>query len=171
MAIQIARSVGSTVYATASAGKRSVVERLGATFIDYNTVGVDDYVAQHTGGSGFDVVFDCCGGAVLDASFKAVSRHGHVVSALGWGTHLLAPLSFKAASYSGIFTLYPLLSGVGREHHGQILREATRLADSGKLAPIVDSREFTLETVDSAYEALLHGSVNGKLVVDVAMPG
>jgi NADPH2:quinone reductase len=35
------------------------------------------------------------------------------VSALGWGTHALAPLSFKAASYSGVFALLPLLTGDG----------------------------------------------------------
>jgi NADPH:quinone reductase-like Zn-dependent oxidoreductase len=168
MAIQIAQSFGATVYATASARKREVVEKLGAIFIDYNTTPVEDYVAQHTHGNGFDLVFDSNGGLVLDASFKAVSRFGHVVSALGWGTHLLAPLSFKAASYSGVFTLYPLLSGQGREHHGHILREATRLADSGKLTPILDPREFTLDTVDNAHEAVSKGAANGKLVVNIA---
>jgi hypothetical protein len=28
-----------------------------------------------------------------------VRRFGHVVSALGWGTHALAPLSFRAGTY------------------------------------------------------------------------
>lgn len=45
----------------------------------------------------------------------------HVVSCLGWGSHALAPLSFKAASYSGVFTLLPLLTGEGRAHHGEIM--------------------------------------------------
>src|SRR6266436_3711767 len=66
---------------------------------------VEDYVTVHTGGRGFDIVYDTVGGATLDASFNAVCRFGHVVSALGWGTHALAPLSFRAASYSGVFTL------------------------------------------------------------------
>src|SRR5579859_1900963 len=79
MAIQIAKSFGATVYATASARKRAIVENFGATFIDYNTTPVEDYVAQHTNGNGFDLVFDSNGGPVLDASFKAVSRFGHVV--------------------------------------------------------------------------------------------
>ena len=38
---------------------------------------------------------DTVGGATLDASFAAVKHFGHVVSALGWGTHALAPLSFR----------------------------------------------------------------------------
>src|SRR3569832_1105103 len=165
MAIQIANSFGAHVYATASARKREIVEQFSATFIDYTAATVKDYVARHTKGVGFDLVLDCCGGTVLDASFESVSRFGHVVSALGWGTHSLAPLSFKAASYSGIFTLYPLLSGEGREHYGRILREATRLADNGLLTPWVDPREFTLEAVDEVHELVSQGSANGKLVV------
>ena len=63
---------------------------------------------------GFDVVYDTVGGATIDASFIAVKRYtGHVVSCLGWSTHSLAPLSFRGATYSGVFTLMPLLTGVG----------------------------------------------------------
>jgi hypothetical protein len=45
-----------------------------------------------------------------------------------------------------IFTLPPMLTGPGREHHGQIMREAARLADPGRLRPRLDPRRFTLET-------------------------
>jgi NADPH2:quinone reductase len=112
---------------------------------------VADYVARLTGGRGFDLVYDTVGGTVLDASFAAVRRFGHVVSCLGWGTHALAPLSFKAATYSGVFTLLPLLTGKGRAHHGEILAEATRLAETGQLVPTLDPRRFTLATVCDAY--------------------
>ena len=84
---------------------------------------------------------------MLDDAFTAVRRFGHVASALGWGTHVLAPLSFRAGSYSGVFTLLPLLTGEGRAHHGEILAEATRLAEAGQLTPSLDPRRFTLETV------------------------
>jgi NADPH:quinone reductase-like Zn-dependent oxidoreductase len=167
VAVQIARKLGATVYATASARRRDRVESLGAVFIDYAGGTVDQYFAEHTAGRGFDVVFDCVGGAVLDASFHAVSRYGHVVSALGWGTHSLAPLSFKEASYSGIFTLQPLLSGAGLERLGQIMGEATLLADAGLLTPWVDSRVFTFDTIEAAYEVMSKGDASGKLVVDV----
>ena len=72
-----------------------------------------------------------------------VARFGHVVSALGWGTHALAPLSFRAASYSGVFTLLPILTGEGRAHHGEILREAAKLCEAGKIVPKLDPRRFT----------------------------
>jgi NADPH2:quinone reductase len=128
---------------------------------------VEQTVAQYTDGRGFDIVFDTVGGATLDASFNAVRRIGHVVSALGWGTHALAPLSFRAATYSGVFTLLPLLTGVGRAHHGEILRQATRLAEAGKIVPHVDPRHFTLAAVDEAYRAIEGRSTAGKIVIDI----
>jgi NADPH:quinone reductase-like Zn-dependent oxidoreductase len=67
-----------------------------------------------------------------------------------------------------VFTLLPLLTGEGRAHHGEILAEATRLAEAGKLVPMLDPRRFTLATVCDAYRAIMDGAGRGKLVVDVA---
>lgn len=166
VAIQIARAFRAEVFATGSAASKSFIERLGAIAIDYRQMSVEDYVAKFTGGRGFDIVYDTVGGATLDASFNAVARFGHVVSALGWGTHALAPLSFRAATYSGVFTLLPMLTGEGRAHHGEILREATRLIEAGKVVPRVDQRQFTLSTVGEAYRALEGNDAAGKIVVD-----
>jgi NADPH2:quinone reductase len=103
MAIQIARARGAAVFAIGSPPSRTAIERLGAGFIDRSDP-VEAYVARLTGTRGFDLVFDTAGGRALDDAFVAVRRFGHVVSSLGWGTHPLAPLSFRAATYSGIFT-------------------------------------------------------------------
>lgn len=168
IAVQIARARGAEVYATASPQRMAVVERLGATPIDRTTSTVDDYVAAHTGGEGFDIVYDTVGGPVLDASFTAVRTYtGHVVSALGWGTHSIAPLSFRGATYSGVFTLLPMLTGRGREHHGDILREVAALVDKGELRPILDPRGFTLDRVAEAHEAVESGTATGKVVVEI----
>jgi len=167
IAVQLARAFDAEVFATGSPKNKATIERLGATFIDYKGTAVEDYVATHTGGRGFDLVYDTVGGAVLDTSFNAVTRFGHVVSALGWGTHALAPLSFRAASYSGVFTLLPLLTGEGRAHHGEILREATKLMEAGKITPRLDPRHFGLETIGQAYAAMEDGTAVGKIVVDI----
>jgi NADPH:quinone reductase len=164
--IQLARALGAQTFATGSSGSRAFIESLGATFIDRHQP-TADFVARLTNGTGFDLVYDTAGGAALDAAFAAVRRFGHVTSALGWGTHALAPLSFKAASYSGVFTLIPLLSGEGRRHHGEILGHAARLAEAGKLVPRLDPRIFTLETVGEAYEAITSQTAEGKLIVDI----
>jgi NADPH2:quinone reductase len=140
VAVQLARAFGAEVFATGSAHSRAVIERLGATFIE-RTEPVSDYVQRLTGGRGFDRVYDTAGGAALEASFQAVRRFGHVVSCLGWGTYALAPLSFKEATYSGVFILPPLLSGEGRRHHREILDQARQLVESGRLLPVLEARQ------------------------------
>jgi len=90
------------------------------------------------------------------------------VSALGWGTHALAPLSFRSATYSGVFTLLPLLTGKERAHHGEILRQAARLVDAGKLRVRMDSRQFGLEDVAAAHQLVASGKPEGKVVIDVS---
>ena len=167
VAVQLARANGARVFATGSAKSAIAIQQLGAVPIDYKAATVDEYVGQHTDGRGFDVIYDTVGGATLDASFNAVRRFGHVVSALGWGTHVLAPLSFRAATYSGVFTLLPLLTGEGRAHHGEILREATSLVEAGNLRPRLDPRRFDLSGVGDAHAAIEDQSAKGKIVVDI----
>ncbi|WP_231983906.1 zinc-binding dehydrogenase [Mycobacterium sp. 852013-51886_SCH5428379] len=137
-----------------------------STAIDYTNQTVDQYVEEYTGGEGFDIIVDNVGGAALDASFTAVKCYtGHVVSALGWGAHSLAPLSFRGATYSGVFTLLPLLTGRGREHHGHILAHAAALADSGRLIPRLHSTAFPLDEVNDAYTLVENGTSTGKVIV------
>jgi NADPH2:quinone reductase len=140
---QLAKALGAEVFATVSAGKRHYVEALDATPIDYRAVSTEEYVDRYTAGEGFDVVYDTVG-----------------------GTHSLAPLSFRGASYSGVFTLMPVLTGFGRANHGDILRQAAALVDCGKLRPLVNSQRFSCETIAEAFECVASGS-EGKVVVDM----
>jgi len=166
--VQIALARGATVYATGSGASLEIIAKLGATPIDYQSTTVEEYVAQHTGGAGFDVIFDTVGGSTLDASFTAVRRYtGHVVSILGWGTHSLAPLSFRGATYSGVFTLLPLLTGEGREHHGEILAQIAELVDSGSLRALLHPDTFGLTEVAEAHDALASRTARGKVVVTI----
>ncbi|MCY1189284.1 Narbonolide/10-deoxymethynolide synthase PikA2, modules 3 and 4 [compost metagenome] len=168
VAVQLAKARGAEVYATGSVGNLDFIRALGATAIDYQTQRVEAYVEQFTAGEGFDIVYDTVGGSTLDASFKAVKPYtGHVLSCLGWGQHSLAPLSFKSATYSGVFTLAPLLTGKGREHHGSILREAAVLANAGQLAIRVDPQQFALDEVHDAFRQVAEGRGRGKTVIQL----
>ena len=168
LAVQLAKSKGATVFATVSPEKAALVESHGVIAIDHTRLSVEEYMLAYTNEEGFDIILDTVGGSVLDASFKAVRRYtGHVVSMLGWGTHSLAPLSFRGASYSGVFTLYPLISGKGRALHGAILREATLLAEAGEIKPLVNSHVYTLSTIGEAYRAVTGKAVTGKVIVEI----
>src|SRR5499427_7283129 len=80
MAVQLARAFGARVFATVSPEKKHVVEHFGAIPIDYRAASVEEYVAAHTEGKGFDIVYDTVGGTSLDASFTAIKRYtGHVL--------------------------------------------------------------------------------------------
>jgi NADPH:quinone reductase len=168
IAVQIARAFGAEVYATGEASQRATIEGVGATAIDFRASTVEEYVDRYTGGDGFDIVYDTVGGPILDASFRAARLYGgHVVSCLGWGTHALAPLSFRAATYSGVFTLLPLIRGKGRAAHGAIMREATRLVEAGKVRVRLDPNEYALADANAAHRDLIDGKTDGKLVVSV----
>lgn len=168
VAIQIAKANGSIVYATGSAEQKQIIESYGAIAIDYKAMPVEQYVKEYTNDEGFDIVLDTVGGTNLDASFKAAKYYtGQVVSILGWGTHSLAPLSFRAGTYSGVFTLLPLLTGKGRAHHGDIMEAAAKLAESGRLKVNLDPNRFTFEQVNEAFKLMEDGKARGKVVVTI----
>jgi NADPH:quinone reductase-like Zn-dependent oxidoreductase len=168
VAVQIAHALGASVVATVSAGKFGIVEGYGATPVDYRATKVADYVAQYADGVGFDIVYNTMGGSVLDEALVAAKPYGHVVSCAAFGTHNLAPGSLRCVTLSGVFVLLPMLSGNGRVHHGDILREATRLVEAGKLKPLIDERRFGLADAHAAHTAQMDGSARGKIVIDIA---
>jgi NADPH:quinone reductase-like Zn-dependent oxidoreductase len=167
VAVQLARAYNASVFATVSPDKKSIAESFGAIPIDYRSSSVEEYVAKMTADKGFDIVFDTVGGTTLDSSFLAVKRYtGHAVSCLGWGNHSLAPLSFRGATYSGVFTLLPLITGEGRAHHGKILGQITALVEAGKLKPLLNDHVFSVADIDRAHALVESGAV-GKVVVDL----
>lgn len=168
VAVQIARAHGAEVFAATRSDGVEIVRGLGATPIDVSSTSLEDYVNEHTGGEGFDVIYDTIGGPMLDAAFQAVAYNGHVASSAAFGNHELAPSSLRAASISGVFVLLPMLTGRGRARHGEILREITKLVEAGALKPIVDPNRFTLDTAREAHDAVGQGRASVKIVVDVA---
>ena len=167
IAIQLAKSFGAEVFATVSPEKEHIAKRFGAVSIDYRSLSTAEYVARHTEGQGFDIVYDTVGGATIDAAFEAIKPYtGHAVSCLGWSTHSLAPLSFRNATYSGVFTLTPLLTGFGQSRLGGILTEVAKLVDDGKLKPLLSERLFLSAELEAAFASVKSGSI-GKVVVEI----
>jgi NADPH2:quinone reductase len=142
--------------------------RLGATdAIDYQAETVGAYVKRLTHDEGFDVIFDTIGGQHLERSFQAARNNGQVVTTMALTQLDLKLMHLKGLSLHVIFMLLPLLTGIGRERHGAILREVAALADAGKLRPLVDETRFTLTTTANAYRHLESGEATGKVVIDI----
>ena len=54
--VQVARAFGAQVFATVLPDKADIVNGFHATPIDYRRLSVEQYVAAHTEGYGFDIV-------------------------------------------------------------------------------------------------------------------
>ncbi len=165
--IQLAKWAGATVFATGSSeDKRRIARDLGVDgAIDYRAQDVASYVAEHTGGRGFDVVFDTVGGENLAKSFEAVAVNGTVVCTAARATVDLSPLHAKGATLHVVFMLIPMLHGIGRARHGEILTEVARIADEGAVRPLIDPRDFTFDQVGAAHAHLESGQAIGKVVL------
>ncbi|WP_170378103.1 zinc-dependent alcohol dehydrogenase family protein [Ruegeria atlantica] len=168
VAVQIARHLGATVSATGrGADQMALIEGLSARPLDFTTQKVEDYVAAHTDGVGFDVVFDSVGGPNMTNSFAAAKLNGHVASTVAMVEIDLTPAHFKGLSLHVVFMLIPMMHDVGRQTHGDILKTLANLADAGGLKPIVDEHKFGWADVGAAYAHLTSGAAVGKVVVEL----
>ncbi len=170
VAVQLAAAAGAKVTATVSSPeKAALARRLGANeTIDYRNETVEAYVGRLTGGRGFDVVFDATGGSDIATSFAAARTNGQVVTIVSQYTADLTLMHTKGLSLHVVFMLLPMLTGVGRERHGEILSAAARLAEEGKLRPVLDAERFRLADVSAAHTRLEGGKAIGKVVIDIA---
>lgn len=166
VAIQIANYFGANVYSTGGGEKQTkLIEHLGATPINYKTESVADYVAEHTGNAGFDVVFDSVGGENIMTSFEAAALNGHIATTVSMCELDLTLAHFKGLSLHVVFMLIPMLHNVKREAHGEILRQVAKIAESGQLTPVLDEQKFSLSQVGEAHARLESGQAVGKVVI------
>lgn len=168
VAVQIAKAYGAEVFATVSTPqKQALVSQFGATPIAYRDVSVKDYVAQYTGGEGFDVVYDTIGGNVFEDAAAATRLYGKLISCAAWQDHNLSSVLGASLEFIGIFMLLPMLIGKNLERHGEILTQLASLVDAGKVQPVLDPASFSLDDVVAAHEHLASGKAVGKVVVDI----
>lgn len=168
IALQLANYFGAAVYSTGGGDLQStLIEKLGATAINYKTETVTDYVEKHTQGAGFDVVFDSVGGANLANSFDAAALNGQVATTVSMLEVDLTPAHFKGLSIHVVFMLIPMLHNHKRKQHGDILTKLAEIVDAGKLTPIIDEQTFSLTEVGKAHARLATGQAIGKVVVNV----
>jgi NADPH:quinone reductase len=163
--VQLAKIAGAVVHTTVSSpAKAEWAKKLGAdAVINYREEKVADYVALHTDDEGYDVVFDTVGGECLASSFQAVKTGGTVVTIAGRSTQDLSLLHAKGASLHVVFMILPLLTGIGKAHHGEILTRMSRLVARGRLCPLPDPEIFAFRDVGAAHQKLTDGKAVGKI--------
>lgn len=167
VALQLAKHFGAQVWATGGGEKQlALIEELGATPINYKTEAVADYVAKHTGGAGFELVFDSVGGANMANSFEAAALNGQVASTVSMCELDLTVAHFKGLSLHVVFMLIPMLHNFHRQQHAEILRELAQIVEAGGLKPVLDEHQYSLDQVGEAYARLESKQGMGKVVVE-----
>ncbi len=167
VALQLARHFGADVWSTGGGDKQlALIEKLGAVPINYKTETVDQYVAKHTDGHGFDVVFDSVGGANLINSFQAAALNGQVATTVSMCELDLTLAHFKGLSLHVVFMLIPMLHSFHREQHAEILRNLAEIVDAGGLTPVLDDTNFSLAEAGKAHARLQSRQAMGKVVIE-----
>lgn len=170
IAVQLARHLGATVYATASGRNIALLEELGAHHpIDYTSQSWQEVAA------GCDLIVDSLGGQALEDALKVVRPGGIVVSLmsglpeaakrhgpyLGFGAVLTRMVRLiVGARLSRQVRLKP----VARQPDGLALQELVKLVEAGQIKPLVE-RVFPFEELPQAHELLEQGRTRGKLVL------
>jgi NADPH:quinone reductase-like Zn-dependent oxidoreductase len=151
IAVQIAKSRGAYVVATASAEKRAFVESLGADeVIDYRSVDFSATVRD------IDIVLETVGGEYGERSLKTLRPGGLLVTIVDRLNEALASKA-KLAGFR--------FAGVSVEPDHQGLEELARLVDEGQLKVHVE-RTFPLERVREAHQ-FLTTHPKGKVVLTI----
>ncbi|HHF7347790.1 TPA: zinc-dependent alcohol dehydrogenase family protein [Legionella feeleii] len=167
VSIQLAKWLGAKVFATGSSAKKlEMAKQLGADFaIDYKKTTIESYVAEHTNGAGFEIVFDTVGGENFSECFQAAALFGQVISILAAGNYDLAPAFFKGLSIHLVLQPLPLITGIKRAHYGEILAKIATLVDEGFIRPLIDEQKFNITQVGAAHAHLENGNALGKIVL------
>lgn len=168
VATQLAKMRGAKVYVTGSSREKlETACELGADVgINYTKETVAEYVAEHTGGAGFDFVYDTVGGENVEKCFEAAALEGHVISISTRCNADLSALHAKALTLHVTFMLIQMLFDRGREHHGEIMRRTATAVDSGRLRPLIHEKRFAFSEIAMAHELLEGNGAVGKIVVE-----
>ena len=166
--VQLAKWVGAEVYATVSSESKAAIARSlrADVTINYYDTAVEEFVAQHTDGDGFDVVFDTVGNDNLQNAFKAAKLNGTVISTVSLSKQDLTLLHAKGLTLHLVYMLIPILSGTNRAYHGKILAKIAHLIDKDKIRPLIDDKIFSFSEVAAAHSYLESGQAIGKVVLN-----
>jgi NADPH:quinone reductase-like Zn-dependent oxidoreductase len=148
-ATQIARADGLNVIGVASAGKKDLVESLGAAHVPSGP----DFVhgVRALAPDGVDAVYDLVGGAVLEVAAELVTDRTKLITA--GGKDIVARLGG---------------SPVARARTAAVLDEVAQLVVDGKLDPLV-TQTFPLQRAAEALRTVEDGHARGKVVIEVAI--
>ena len=169
-AIQIARAMGHTVYATVGSDERvAAVEKLGAVGINYKTQDYVEEIKRHTGGKGVNVILDMVAGDYINRDLKCLADDGRIV--------IIALLGGAKATVDCNELMRRRLTVTGStlrprsvEFKGEIARALRErvwpLLEAGKIKPIIHAT-LPLDQAAAGHAMMESGEQVGKIILTV----
>jgi len=167
-AIQIARSIGATIYASAgSDAKRDLLKKFGVECtLNSRTLDFVDELMTATAGRGVDVVLNSLSGQAMIRSLACVAPFGRFVE--------IGKRDFYENTRIGLFPLRKCvsyhsidISALGSDPIRKKLFSLGDVFDVPKLAPPLPCRVIPAALVREAFRLMAGGSHIGKLVLDM----
>jgi len=171
-AVQIAKTYGCYVVATAGTSGIDLVKSLGADVVlDYKK---SDW-REELKDQGFDIIFDAVGGN-WDGAEKVAKPSGSFVTIVGdephqedWSKTQVLKVKATAAAREVMHVAgkTPHYHFILTEDKLEDLEELVRLAAKGEIKPVVD-KVFPLDQAAEAFKYNIEGHAKGKVVVSIA---
>lgn len=168
-AIQLARALGSTVYATAGSDEKcAACEKLGAVrAINYREADFTEIIAAETVGAGVDVILDMVGGDYFQRNIDCLAVEGRLamISFLGGVKAEInfIPLIRKRLTLTGS-QLRPQSVAAKTAIAASLREHAWPLLVSGAVAPVIDTT-YPLEDAAQAHARMESSEHIGKLML------
>ncbi len=170
-AIQLAKSRGATVYATAGSKEKCLAcEDLGADLaVNYRERDFVEVLKEATGGRGVDVILDMVGGDYVARNADVAALYGRII--------IIATLRGKSSDISLIPILMKCLVVTGSVLRPRTAEEKAAIASSlhehawplieaGKVKPVIHS-VFSLDDVARAHTLMESSEHIGKIVLNL----
>lgn len=159
-AIQIAKSIGVEVCATASSKNHEYLRTIGANAtIDYNTDNILKKIHEFAS-DGVDVVLDCTGVEEVEELFKYVKKKTGRVLTINGLEQSIPVLESCAKEYDVQAWMFHV------EGDGKALAQITELIEQDKIRPL-PVEKYSLDDAAIALQKSQAGHVCGKLVLSV----
>ncbi|MEK4079808.1 NADPH:quinone reductase [Solibacillus sp. FSL W7-1472] len=162
-AVQIAKALGAKVIGTASrdSGKQLVKEAGADVVLDHIKEETMNAVLEANDGKGPDVIIEFLANENLQTDLQMIAKHGVIVIVGNRGEIEINPrlIMQKDCDVRGM-----VLFNVSAEEHQELIHGVAKLLESEQLKPVV-GYSYPLEQAGKAFDAVIKGEHNGKVVV------
>ena len=162
--LQIARSMGLTVFGTAGTAKGlDLVQREGAhQAFDHSKPDYKDQILRATGGKGVDIILEMLANVNLGADLKLLAQKGRVVVIGSRGDVTITPRDIMARRAAILaFTLWGITDAEAADIHAGIISGL----ENGTLRPVVGTELPLRDAAQAHINVMLPSGAHGKIVL------